>query len=365
MHTDPSAAPSRVILVRHGRSTFNDQGRYQGSSDTASLTPKGIETGQQVGAYLRPTAIDVVYTSPLLRAQQTTSEILKVMADGRPQTITVSHDLREIDLSAWEGLTYDHVRQHHGAAYECWQQRPNEFKLSTSATTHYFPVRDLYKRAQGFWHHTLPHHGGKTVLIVSHGGTNHALISTALGLSPHHHHSLQQSNCGISVLEFLGSGVQLQQLNQTTPIRETLPKLKAGKKGLRLLLLAEDSLTHTACEQVAHRLAAVKLDFCLSLHAAQPWLPVLMHHHPSTIQFETEQTDFLQNWERELTRSFHPTDGLMTGLAIAPSTSIQTLLLQTLGGHLRRGAQLPLKPGCLSIIHYPKNHRPVVQAINT
>ena len=106
MHTDPSAAPSRVILVRHGRSTFNDQGRYQGSSNEAVLTQKGIETAQHVGRFLRKKAIDVVYTSPLLRAKQTTEEILKTMADQRLKLITVNHNLREIDLSIWEGLTY-------------------------------------------------------------------------------------------------------------------------------------------------------------------------------------------------------------------------------------------------------------------
>ena len=218
--------PSRVILIRHGRSSFNDQGRYQGSSDEAVLTPKGIETAQQVGKYLRPVAIDVVYTSPLLRAKQTTEEILKSMTDNRPKPITVSHELREIDLSIWEGLTYDYVRQHYRDAYECWQQRPHEFKLSNTYGYH-FPVSDLYERVQKFWTHTLHRHPGKTVLIVSHGGTNHALISTAVGISLQHHHSLQQSNCGISTLDFSEQGVQLTQLNQTTTIREILPKLKA------------------------------------------------------------------------------------------------------------------------------------------
>ncbi|MBT9315527.1 histidine phosphatase family protein [Leptothoe spongobia] len=362
MRTD--RPPSRIILVRHGRSTFNDQGRYQGSSDQAVLTPTGIKTARQVGQYLKSIAIDAVYTSPLLRAKQTAGEILKAMADKRPKPITVSNDLREIDLSVWEGLTYEHVRHHHKDIYDCWQQRPEEFKLPYSDSNYHFPVNDLYERAQRFWTHSLPHYSGKTVLIVSHGGTNHALISTALDLRPKHHHRLQQSNCGISVLEFSGHGVTLNQLNQTTVIKEILPKLKAGKQGLRLLLLPEDSLTSVACKQLAHRLAAIKLDFCLSVTAGQQWLHTLLRYHPSITQFADERDDFLQDWHQGGTEFFGSTQELMTGLAITPTPSIQTLLMQTLGGRPYQGEKLSIKPGQLSVIHYPQSHRPVVQAIN-
>ena len=360
MRTD---LPSRVILVRHGRSSFNDQGRYQGSSDQSILTQKGIEMARQVGNHLRHTPIDAVYTSPLLRAQQTTKEILALMVDQPPKPITVSHELREIDLSVWEGLPYDYVRQHHRDTYECWQQQPHKFRLPTDNSYH-FPVNDLYRRAEKFWSQHLTHHAGKTVLIVSHGGTNHALISTAFGLSSEHHHSLQQSNCGISVLEFSGYGLQITELNQTTTIREVLPKLKAGKTGLRLLLLPEETLSHALCQQMAQRLADIKLDFCVAAVAGQQWMSTLLHHHSKTSQFKAEKADFLQDWQRILVTSIAPQQGMMTGIAIAPTHSIQSLLIQTLGGRQSESTQIAIKPAHLSVIHYPHNHRPVVQAIN-
>lgn len=68
---------TRVILVRHGRSTYNEAGRYQGSSDDAVLTQKGKETAQLVGQMLNGMAIDAIYTSPLRRVQETIGEILK------------------------------------------------------------------------------------------------------------------------------------------------------------------------------------------------------------------------------------------------------------------------------------------------
>lgn len=359
----PDRWPSRVILVRHGRSTFNEQGRYQGSSDEAILTLEGIETARQVGNYLQHTSIDAVYTSPLMRAKQTAGEMLKSMGHQPRTSVIMSNSLREIDLSVWEGLTYEYVRYKHPDAYTCWQQQPDEFRLMTADGTYHYPVNALYKRAQSFWT-GLPQLPGKTILLISHGGTNHALISTALGLSAKHHHSLQQSNCGISVLEFLGQQVQLTQLNQTTAINETLPKLKAGKQGLRLLLLAEDSLTPERCVQLSHRLTRIQLDFCLAEATGQRWLPSLLQNYPRIVQLVNEQADFLQDWQRVWTKSFYSTDVLKTGIAIAPTTHIQTLLMETLGGSPDTATKLALKPGHLSVIHYPTNHRPIVQAIN-
>lgn len=359
----PNRSPSRVILVRHGRSTFNDQGRYQGSSDEAVLTLKGIETACQVGDYLRHIPIDAMYTSPLMRAKQTAGEILKRLDNQQPTSVTMSNLLREMDLSVWEGLTYEYVRHKYQDAYTCWRQQPHEFKLPAADGTYYFPVNELYRRAQTFWT-GLPQSPGKTILVVSHGGTNHALISTALGLSAKDHHSLQQSNCGISMLEFLGQAVQLTQLNQTTAIKETLPKLKAGKHGLRLLLLAEDSLTPEVCDRLGRRLAKIQLDFCLSDTTGQKWLPSLLQSYPRIVQLVNEQEDFLQDWQRAWTGSLYPADVLKTGVAIAPTAHIQTLLMETLGGRSDTANKLALKPGHLSVIHYPIHHRPIVQAIN-
>jgi broad specificity phosphatase PhoE len=374
---------TRVILVRHGRSTFNEQGRYQGSSDEAVLTPKGLETARQVGQYLSQTPIDTVYASPLKRVQQTTNEMLKAMvADLRLKPLTINTVLREIDLSLWEGLTYQQVQQQFAKEYYCWQQRPHEFELPltnpdrfsaaspevgrplTIVKTTYFPVRDLYRRMQQFWANMLPRHPGKTILIVSHGGTNHALISTALGISPAHHHSLQQSNCGISCLEFNPQGPQLQQLNQTTFLGEALPKLKAGKQGLRLLLLPTEGLTRSSCHRLAKCLITIPLHFCITVNEAHAWTRVLFQHHPNLLHLKATQSNFLQTQQQGLLQSFQRLELLTTGVAIAPTASIQTLLIQTLGGKPDEHAKLPLQAGQLSVIHFPTYHRPVVQAIN-
>ncbi len=377
--------PTRVILVRHGRSTFNEQGRYQGSSNEAVLSPEGIKTSRLVGKYLRQIAptkpIDVIYASPLRRVQQTAYEIVKAMASVNRPPIVVSDELKEISLSLWEGLTYVQVKRQFASQYQCWQQRPDEFELPVNSEMSvgkgaavataicspatYFPVKELYRDARCFWNKVLPRHAGSTLLIVSHSGTIHALLSTALGLSPAYHHSLQQSNCGISELTFTERGVQLHQLNQTTALDETLPKLKVNKQGLRLLLLANDGLSNHHCERLAGHMKTIPLDFCLSVDKGQAWLRSLMQHSPNVLCLGAQKADFLQDWQQHLGQSRRFDEGLMTGLAIAPIASIQKLLIQTLGGDPEGYEHIAVRHGQLSIIHYPYNHRPVVQAINT
>ncbi|NJM96045.1 MAG: histidine phosphatase family protein [Phormidesmis sp. RL_2_1] len=363
---------TRIILVRHGRSTYNDQGRYQGSSNHALLTQKGIETACQVGQSLRHVPIHAVYSSPLRRVTQTTDTILRELGTG-PKALSIDENLREIDLSNWEGLSYQHVKEQFAEDYRCWQEQPHEFELtrlqaqtrgSTAAVTEvkYYPVRSLYQRAQQFWQTVLTQHAGQTVLVVSHGGTNHALISTALGLTPEHHHRLQQSNCGVSILEFTNWQVQIQQLNCTASIKETLPKLKAGKQGLQLLLVAEEALSKDRAHTLADRLAAIAPNFCLA--SREDLARKLLQRCPTTLQLATTKASFLLDWQQSLEQSVRHQSKLITGIAIAPTRSIQTLLMQTLGGQAQNSSQIRVESGKLSVVHYPSAHRPVVQAIN-
>ncbi|MGD1899273.1 MAG: histidine phosphatase family protein [Phormidesmis sp.] len=457
------SSTTRVILVRHGRSTFNDQGRYKGSSDDSVLTQQGLETARLVGTYfnrrfpsntakavadrfpgrsiepLSESPIDLIYTSPLRRVQQTAEAIAQAIAPSMRPPIVVNHDLKEISLSHWEGLTYAQVKQQYPQQYQLWQQRPEQFQLSVRsdyttacstvyateaiayateaiagstmtqsakaatvvATRTYFPVQTLYQAAQYFWKTVLPQHSGRTLLIVSHSGTIHALVSTALGLSPSFHHSLQQSNCGVSELTFttrspvngpeadiasdkkrsdkreslssLGYDVQLHQLNQTSAIGERLPKIKVNKKGLRLLLLPSDSLQPEACKQLSTKIGQLPLDFCVAADITSSSLSALMQHCSSVLCLEAKTVEFLQAWRQQLADSPRSAEPLITALVVAPAASIQMLLMQTLGHRVNvlmpnfsavERRCIALRPHHLSVVHYPYQHRPVVQAIN-
>lgn len=366
-------APTRVILVRHGRSTFNEQGRYQGSSDESVLTEQGQQTAYQVGQALRNINIDVVYASPLKRVQQTVDGIIQARENASRLPVHWTRQLREIDLPRWEGLPFKVVREQLKSEYRCWKERPHEFQMETAVDINYpaalrFPVLDLYERAAQFWHETLHRHRGKVVLIVSHGGTNHALISTALNIAPAHYHTLQQSNCGISVLEFPNGKLEsatIRSLNLTHFLGEPLPKLKEGKQGLRLLLVPTVNEAHQI--ELAEKLRSLPIDFCLNTDAedAQSTTHAVLQHHPQAIQLHTTCNNFPQLWQQSINNQQNHSPHVLTGLVVSDVQSIQDIVGQAIGLDSDQRWRLQLQPGAVSIVHYPAvDHHPVLQALN-
>ncbi|GAB4161706.1 MAG: hypothetical protein Fur0046_40360 [Cyanobacteria bacterium J069] len=372
--------------MRHGRSDLNDAGRYQGSSDASQLTAKGRLASRQVGQYLRHCAIAHLYVSPLQRAQQTVQELLPQLAATAPIPITTAGVLREIDLPAWEGLRYDEVKTRFPEAYRCWQITPEQLAMAvgkgemnpqSDSQALIYPVRDVYQRAAEFWTLTLPQHRGQTLLVVSHGGTIQALVNTALGLPPEQHHQIQQTHSGLTVIDFatpsLGAG-RLHLLNLTTPIGERLPKLKAGKQGLRLLLLPCQARTRPAAD-----LATLVQDYPIAACVVedQPWCHLsqrsLLTHHPETVTLSVRRTDFLHHWQQWLKTKIGPPGSafLQSSLPAPPSelTTVAAVCHQANAESFLRGVMgcsVPLLSNALTVLHYPGvGLRPILQTLNS
>jgi bisphosphoglycerate-dependent phosphoglycerate mutase len=115
---------TRVILVRHGQSTYNALGLYQGSSDESVLTELGRSDARLTGNFLKGVVFDAVYSSSLKRAQETAREILRGRSHNcDPRSIAVTDKLRETDLPAWQGLAFQYVREtfpeEYGSPWKC------------------------------------------------------------------------------------------------------------------------------------------------------------------------------------------------------------------------------------------------------
>ncbi len=233
---------TRVIILRHGQSTYNSQGRIQGRSDLSVLTDRGRADAQMTGKAFQGLTFDAIYCSPLQRAQQTAATVLACL----PAKYTIQTDdrLLEIDLPLWETMQNTEVREKYAAEYRSWKEHPHEFKMllpqADGGETEFFPVLSLYQQASSFWQDILTRHHGKTIAIVAHNGINRALISTAVGIPPQMYHSVQQSNCGVTVLNFSGGwgeNVQIESLNQTSHLGQNLPTFRPHNQGPRFLLI--------------------------------------------------------------------------------------------------------------------------------
>jgi phosphoserine phosphatase len=392
---------TKIILVRHGQSTYNAQKLYQGCCDESVLTEKGRLQAYQTGLALSKLSMDAVYSSPLRRTQETAREILTaintVNNSIRHLEIQTHPHLKEIDLPEWQGLSFQHVRENLAEDYRIWREKPHQFSIalreiknlsvpqetnlatltkeSKAIDTIQYPVLNLHQHAEEFWQEILFRHAGKTILIVSHGGTIKALINTAIGVECDRFHYLQQSNCGISILEFNSRSTQLKALNLTSHLGEVLPKLKEGKLGMRLLLIPAENCENYSNQFLAQSLKQVPIDFCIhsdrteakamtelffsDCATAQP-----SDRNPSTVHLQSSQQDFLRMWHQTIQSRPKLEETLVTGLAIAERNTIQSVLAEILG-IASNASTLNLKNGAISVLQYPlSTNHPILQAMN-
>ena len=94
------ATHSRLVLVRHGQSTFNAEHRIQGQLDPP-LTDLGCREAEAAATRFRPGDVAGFYCSPLARARQTAAAIGRGL--GREAEPVAG--LMEIGLGTWEGRT--------------------------------------------------------------------------------------------------------------------------------------------------------------------------------------------------------------------------------------------------------------------
>ena len=237
--------PLRLLLVRHGLSSFNQEQRIQGRDDLSSLTPDGEQQARQVGAALADVPLAAVYSSPLQRARATAEGILA--AHGRAPAPRHDDDLLEIDLAPWTGLLRQELRQHHPEQERLWREAPHTLELERPDGSSYRPVPELMVQARRFLDRLLAHHADglepaaadPTVLVVAHNAILRCLVLQLLGLEAAGFRRLRLDNASISVFNLSrqadgGLAVQIELLNGLAHLGAGLPARGAGP---RLLLV--------------------------------------------------------------------------------------------------------------------------------
>ena len=372
----PRAVPehggrTRALIVRHAQSTFNVQQRCQGRSDESILTDRGAAAAVRAGHHLVTERVDVLISSPLRRALQTAEIIAAILREGGQDQLPLNtnDDLMEIHLPEWEGLPLEAICQQFPEGHRIWSDQPHEFRMLSQSPSTFFPVRELFEQASRFWRDFVRHHAGQTVVLVTHGGTARALICTAVGLKPERFHSLQESNCGLSILEFPASSntAQIEALNLTAHLGERMPKLKLGRRGTRIVLVAGDTPRQNAA-QVSEILDALQVDFVLSSDdpPSKEMAHALIQAHPhaqlsvlpGNVLFESQHPETLP-LAGLLASSQH---SLSTAVFVGRNSELDAMLSAVAG---MDGRSSPWKHPSNAVLHYPAtSKRPVIQTFN-
>ncbi|MEB3333334.1 MAG: histidine phosphatase family protein, partial [Synechococcaceae cyanobacterium] len=133
--------PLRIVLVRHGRSSFNVERRIQGRDDLSTLTEEGARQARRTGEALADIPLTAVYSSPLRRARDTTELLLQ--AHGSRLQPNFSDDLLEIDLEPWSGLLRSELIRLDPEAERLWRLQPHRLELQRHDGSRHRPVPAL------------------------------------------------------------------------------------------------------------------------------------------------------------------------------------------------------------------------------
>ncbi|MFC8170648.1 histidine phosphatase family protein [Streptomyces sp. NPDC057242] len=197
----------RIVLWRHGQTSWNLERRFQGSTDI-ELTETGVAQARRAARLLAALQPDAVVASDLKRAAATAAELAALTGHD------VAHDaaLRETYAGEWQGLTHDEIVARYGEQYAAWKRgepvRRGGGELETEVADRAAPV--VLEHAD-----KLPENG--TLVVVSHGGTIRTTIGRLLGLEARHWESLGGlSNCCWSVLGEGARGWRLMEHNAGT-----------------------------------------------------------------------------------------------------------------------------------------------------
>lgn len=202
---------ARLILVRHGRSTWNSEHRCQGWTDVP-LDAKGLEQAERVADHLASWHVDEIVTSDLERARKTADAI----AARHDAPVSVDDRLRELHFGDCQGQRLADVEGTElGRIWTAW--RHGEHFDALPGGEHPLAV---YRRTAAAAAAAIRRSGATTglrqVVLVSHGGPIRLLVCGLMQIRFGNWRQVGIQNASLTVLDIDRSGrAKLRVLNDT------------------------------------------------------------------------------------------------------------------------------------------------------
>jgi broad specificity phosphatase PhoE len=168
----PAIDRTRVYLVRHGESTWNPTGRYQGRIDT-ELSELGQQQAELLGARLSAVKLNAVFSSPLQRAHDTAYAI----ASRHGLAVHEEPDLTEMDHGQWCGLLKSEVEHKFGPLLQRWYEHPATVDMPGGES-----LSQVQQRATTAIQAVIKAWPGGTVAVCTHDVVLKVLVAQVLGL---------------------------------------------------------------------------------------------------------------------------------------------------------------------------------------
>lgn len=170
----------KLYFIRHGRTLWNLEGRFQGASGDSPLLPESIDILKQLGQYLKDIPFDQIYSSDLPRAVKS-AEIIQSQLQA-PCPLKSIPDLREWQLGKLEGLKIATLNAIYPQQIKAFRSNLAQFD------TKMFEAESLYSTTQRTvqFIKSLKESSAENILIVGHGANLTASLRTLLGYKEAH-----------------------------------------------------------------------------------------------------------------------------------------------------------------------------------
>jgi probable phosphoglycerate mutase len=200
---------TRLVLVRHGQTAWNLEGRAQGHTDIG-LDDIGRGQARTLAPYVAAMGPTALWSSDLTRARETAAYLAR--ATGLP--VREDPRLREFDAGARAGLTLAEFAESFPDAHTAWQEGHITGHVPGAETIDDVTAR-MVPALHDAWDSTP---AGETTVVVAHGACLRVSLLAFLGWPESLLGSLRGlDNCGWAVVEADagGRGIRLASYNET------------------------------------------------------------------------------------------------------------------------------------------------------
>jgi glucosyl-3-phosphoglycerate phosphatase len=201
----------RLVLLRHGRTTWNHTGRAQGHADV-ELDQVGAREAGAAAAYLSSLRPAALWSSDLARARQTCA----CLEQRTGLSAKYDERLRELDVGERQGLTFPEFAARWPEAHAAWLAG-DEMALVPGAES----SADARARMLSALREALDSlRSGETGIVVSHGGSLKIGLVALLGWPAEQARTLQGlDNCAWATVQELRPGGRLRLIHYNKSVR--------------------------------------------------------------------------------------------------------------------------------------------------
>lgn len=167
---------TKVYLIRHGKTQWNLESRYQGANGDSPLLKDSYREIELLASSLQRIPFEHAYASPLKRARITAQALLNHL---NPEILlTIDSRLKEFNLGKMEGMHFEDVAAKWPEVLKNFRHHPDKYDESLVEGESFLEVIARFRAAIEEYCRQYPN---GNILVISHGAALNAAINALIG----------------------------------------------------------------------------------------------------------------------------------------------------------------------------------------